>query len=46
MQGSQRIKSHQKPNSQDKRRDKGKHKPQAQRQAKSRLKYLKSKYGV
>ena len=45
MQSSQRIKSHQKPNSIDKRKDKGKHKPVAQRSARARRQSLKIKLG-
>jgi hypothetical protein len=41
MQSSNRIKSHQRPNSKNVRKDKGKRKPAAQRAARSRRQALK-----
>ncbi len=46
MQGSTRIKSHQRPGKPPARKDRGKHKPVAQRQARARLKALKQRLGV
>jgi hypothetical protein len=46
MQSSQRIKSHQKPNCKNKRKDKGRHKPVAQRAARARKQSLKRSLGL
>lgn len=46
MQSSNQYKVHQKPNSKPTRRDKGKRKPQALRNAKARRSSLKTKLGV
>lgn len=46
MQGSSRIKIHQKPNQESNRKCKGKKKPQALRQAKSRRSSFKKQLGI
>lgn len=46
MQGSTRIKSHQRPGKPHARKDRGKHKPVAQRQARARRQALKQRLGV